>query len=383
MNPSDVVSHACRLCGSDANQAVLKLTGMPRWNHRLLEESEVAADHAVDLDVHRCPGCGFVSLPVKLQDDYYDDYVNAPSQSPQMQQFQREQAEEFVRHFGLAGKSVLEVGCGDGFFLQSLRDCGAECMGIEPSEAQRKIAMARDLRVEAGILSVGRRLGGGPFDAFATRQVFEHVPDLGGFLRAIRENLKPEAVGLVEVPNLEFILDQGRFFDFIPEHLNYFSRDSLRLALELAGFAVESVVPVQGGEALRALMRLSTPPSLEGIGQRVSELREAMATFVSDCKSRGEKVAIWGAGGKGLSMLAVADLADIDLLIDGDPHKHGRYTPVSHLRVSSPAELRPGEFGAVIITAPTYQHEILRTLREKHGFTGRVAIIENGLKISS
>jgi cyclopropane fatty-acyl-phospholipid synthase-like methyltransferase len=220
MNSRSVDFATCRLCGSAANAVALKLSGMPRWNHRLLEESEVATDRAVDLEIHRCGSCGFVSLPLQLQDDYYDDYVNAPSQSPQMQQFQRAQAHDFVERFGLRGKSVLEVGCGDGFFLDMLRAEGVECTGIEPSEAQRAIALARELRVEGGLLTADRRLPTGPFDAFATRQVFEHVPDPAAFLAAIRANLKPQAVGLVEVPNLDALIDESRFFDFIPEHLN-------------------------------------------------------------------------------------------------------------------------------------------------------------------
>lgn len=373
----------CRLCGAATNEVVLRLSGMPRWNHRLLKEAEVASDRGVDLDVHRCASCDFVSLPEQLNGDYYDDYVNAPSSSPQMQKFQTEQARAFVERFDLRGKSVLEVGCGDGYFLHALRESGAVCTGIEPSDGQLAIARARGLEVEAGFLSVGRRLTRGPFDAFATRQVFEHVTDLGAFLRAIRENLRHGAVGLVEVPNLDFLVAESRFFDFIPEHVNYFSSSSLSLALQLGGFDVLETTPVQGGEALRALVRLKDGIALDAIGARVLELRKAMADFVESCKQRGEKVAIWGAGGKGLSMLAVADLRGIDLLVDGDPHKNGRYTPVSHLRVNSPDVLAQAGIGAVIITAPTYQYEILRTLREKYGFSGRVAIIENGFKLAS
>jgi hypothetical protein len=113
----------------------------------------------------------------------------------------------------------------------------------------------------------------------------------------------------------------------------------------------------------------------------VTQIRESIFRFVADRKLSGERVVIWGAGGKGLSMLAAADLTGVDALIDGDPHKHGRFTPVSHLKVCSPEILRTSNVDAVIITAPTYQHEILKTLRDVYQFRGVVAIIENGLKI--
>ncbi len=382
MNATPAKVNVCRLCSSAASKVVLSLKGMPRWNHRLLREAELRTDRPIDLNVYQCASCGFVSTPVQLADDYYDDYVNAPSLSAQMQEFQTAQADEFFRRFQLKGKSVLEIGCGDGFFLAALAAHGAVCTGVEPSELQRSIALGRNLHVEVGILSPDRQLARGPFDAFVTRQVFEHIENMTEFLGSIRKNLRAAAVGLVEVPNLEKLIAEGRFFDFIPEHVNYFSPDSLRLALELGGFEMLEILPVQDGESLRAFVRSKQQPSFAGIERCVGEMRESIARFIADRKSRGERVAIWGAGGKGLSMLAVSDLAGVDILVDGDPHKLGRFTPVSHLRVCSPQELRGLDIGAVIITAPAYQHEILRILRDEYRFTGTVAVIENGLKLS-
>jgi hypothetical protein len=86
----------CRLCGFDGIEPAINLTGMPRWNHWLFKSHELATDRGVDLTAYRCPSCGLVSVPIKLSDDYYDDYVNVPSLSPQAQQFQSEQALEFV-----------------------------------------------------------------------------------------------------------------------------------------------------------------------------------------------------------------------------------------------------------------------------------------------
>jgi SAM-dependent methyltransferase len=371
----------CRLCGQATNRPALTLTGMPRWNHRLLNETELAHDAPIDLDIHRCDSCGFVSLPMLLGDDYYSDYVNAPSSSPQMQTFMDQQAREFVNRFALQGRSVLEIGCGDGGFLEKLRDAGADCFGIEPSEGQLRLALARNLRVEGGLLSGDRRIDDSPFDAFVTRQVFEHVEDMHGFLAAIRAHLKPEGVGLVEVPNLDILLAQHRFFDFIPEHVNYFSADTLRLVLELAGFEVLAIEPVQDDEALRALVRRKKLDPLHGLSTRVEELKRDVSVFVKHHRDRGERVAVWGAGGKGLSMLAVVDPRDIDLLVDGDANKCGRYVPVSHLRVSPPQALREQAIGAVIIMAPAYRNEILHLLRTSYKFKGAVGVVSSSFEV--
>jgi SAM-dependent methyltransferase len=347
---------------------------MPRWNHRLLRAAELAGDRAIDITVRRCASCGFVSTAMNLADDYYDDYLNVPSLSAQARRFQAAQASDFVQRFGLAGRKVLEVGCGDGFFLESLADAGAQVHGIEPSAGQRQVAEGRGLSVDGGVLSRQRVLAAGPFDAFATRQVLEHVDDIRDFLLTVRANLAPASVGLVEVPNLDKLAVDKRFFDFIPEHVNYFSPRTLRLALELAGFDVLAVEPVDNAESLRALVRWPGLPGFDGLAQRAVSLRADIARFVARCGAEGKRVAAWGAGGKGLSMLAVADLEGISLLVDADPGKLGLFTPASHLRVESPAELAAQGIGAIIVMAPAYEREIAARLRDELGFQGDIVL---------
>lgn len=366
----------CRLCHSTANRHALTLTGMPRENHRLLRENEVDRDAAVELRIYRCAECGFVNLPLPvLQDGYYEEYVNAPSNSRQMQLFLKEQAQHFVEHFGLSGKRVLEVGSGDGGFLRQLAEAGAIATGIEPSSAQCGLAQAQGLTVLQGYLDPERPLAEGPFDAFATRQVFEHVEDMRAFLAAIKAQLKPNAVGLVEVPNLDLLLEQDRFYDFIPEHVNYFGKSTLRLALEISGFEVIEVRPVQGDEALRALVRLPVRASLDRLGLRVRSLKQQVSDFIEKHGRAGTRVAVWGAGGKGLSMLAVTDLSRVDLLVDSDANKHGKYTPVSHLRVWPPEALLSHSIDVVVVMAPAYKREIADELRTRLGFQGVIGVV--------
>ncbi|BCS34697.1 NDP-hexose methyltransferase [Luteitalea sp. TBR-22] len=358
------------------------MRNMPRWNQRLLREQELASDHGRDVTLLACEQCGFVMLADGPDAGYYDDeYVNAPGSSPQMRAAQQAQAGAFVERFGLAGRRVLEVGCGDGSYLECLRQAGAEASGIEPSAAQRAIALGRGLDVADGYLSDGRMLAGAPFDAFVTRQVFEHVIDLRGFLRGIRANLAGGAVGLVEVPNFEALLAQGRYFDFFPEHVNYFTPRTLRAALELQGFDVIETAPAIEGEALAAFVRLDAPADFGPSGRLLGTLAREMEAFVAESRARGGQVAVWGAGGKGLSILAGVDLSGVDYLLDGDPHKAGRYTPVSHLRVSHPDVLRQADVRAVLITAPAYQREIRATLEETYGFRGRIALLDGGVRV--
>jgi SAM-dependent methyltransferase len=282
----------------------------------------------------------------------------------------------------LSGRRVLEAGCGDGSYLAHLAAAGADASGVEPSSRFRALARERGFRVEEGYVTAERRLEAGPFSAFVTRQVLEHVPQIHDFLTGIRENLEEGAVGLVEVPSLEKALQDRRYYDFFPDHVNYFSLRTLRLALEMNGFEVLDSLQDMFDEYNVAIVRRIGAPSLADVEATVGSLSRELLAFVRDHKARGGKVAIWGAGGKGLSVLAAGGIRDIDLLVDSDPNKQGLITPVSHLRVQAPEALASGGFTAVVITAMAYRHEIEKTLRDRFGFGGEIAVLGHHLEVA-
>lgn len=379
---SEMSEGHCRLCGHCDLTAALVLDRAPRNVQRLLRDEERASDRPITLTVCQCVRCGFVQIPPVLDDSYYDDYMMVATHSPQMQAFQAEQASGFVGRFGLAGKTVVEIGCGDGNYLDHLLRAGAKVSGIEPSRVTRELALARGHSVEAGYLTATRRLPGAPFDAFVTRQVLEHVPDIHGLLAGISHNLKPGAVGLVEVPSLEKAVEDARFYDFFSDHVNYFSFKTLRLALEMHGFEVLELSKEMFDEYNTAVVRHLPALSLSGVQHTVDMLGQQLRDFISTQQASGRRVAIWGAGGKGLTVLASAGISDIDLLVDSDPNKQGLYTPVSHLRVAPPSALQASDIDVVVITAMAYREEVQQALRDELGFTGIVATLGLTLEVS-
>lgn len=378
---SDVRSRVCRLCGHDELKVEATLRDVPRFNHRLLREDELLADIAIDLPINRCKKCGFVSVPFLLGDDYYTDYENAPSMSAFMASFIKEQAQELVSTFDLKGKTILDVGCGDGGFMSQLEANNAKCYGLEPSHSQRMLAREKGLEVSAGYLTEDIDLEGSPFDAIVSRQVFEHVEDMHGFLAAICAHLKPGGICLIEVPNLSKLVRENRFFDFIPEHINYFDERTLPLIMSMAGFFIEKVEEVQGGEALSVVGRWNEPSDLTLFGMSSDLLRREITAFIQKERELKKRVGIWGAGGKGLSILATCVGSEVDVLVDTDPSKWGRFTPVTHMQVRRPTEALLQGIDALLITAPLYRKEIAEEATSKYGFTGKIAVISNCLEI--
>lgn len=370
----------CRLCGHGRTEVALRLAGAPRDVMHLLKAEQRATDRAVDVEVRTCGSCGFVQLNPLLDEQYYDDYLMVATHSAQMQDFQRKQAQDFIQRFTLHGKHVLEAGCGDGSFSTHLKNAGAKVFGIEPSHRTREIAISRGHNVEEGYLTAERKLIHGPFDAFVTRQVLEHVPDVHDFLTGIRRNLKTGAVGLIEVPCLEKALADLRYYDFFTDHVNYFSRPTLELAARLNGFEPIETYPDMFDEYNVALVRAVEPPRLAPIQDESSRLASELRRIVDEHNAAGKKIAIWGAGGKGLTVLALAKLSKIAGLFDSDRFKHGLYTPVSHWLIEAPSADRLRNIDAVVVTAMAYHKEIEQQLRGDFKFMGRILFVSPQLK---
>jgi hypothetical protein len=210
--------------------------------------------------------------------------------------------------------------------------------------------------------------------------VLEHVPDIHDFLQGIRRNLKPGACGLVEVPRLEKALADQRFYDFFPDHVNYFSERTLRVALEVNGFDVLETRSGMFDEYNIAIIRVPMPQEMPAVQKAVDGLSREIEQFIGSCKARGEVVAIWGAGGKGLSVMSAVDVSQVDVLVDGDPHKQGLYSPVSHLRAQTPEVLTEMRVDAIIVPALAYRNEILKMLRGELSFKGTIALLGRSLE---
>jgi SAM-dependent methyltransferase len=373
----------CRVCGHTGLEPFLHLDRAPANISRLLPSEEVELDAPIEIDVWRCPACGMVQLGELLAETFYEDYVMTVSHSPTMQRYQREQASDLVARFGLAGRSVMEVGCGDGHYLSILAELGAEVYGLEPSAPFRHLTERRGLPVYAGYAADLEPLPGGPYDAIVTREVLEHVPDPIDFLSSIRASLSSDGIALVEVPSLEQALERGRFFDFFPDHLNYFSVGTLARVLERSGFLVLEITRGMGGEYLQAIVRVDAERGAANLDATRNAVVRDLRSLEDACLAQGRRLGVWGAGAKGLSVLAATQARGVSVLVDSDPHKHGRYTPGSGLLVEPIERLTTDPVDVVVVTAMAYIDEIVAELRDEVGFGGPIYYLGHGLEAAA
>ncbi|MCH4873258.1 bifunctional 2-polyprenyl-6-hydroxyphenol methylase/3-demethylubiquinol 3-O-methyltransferase UbiG [Pseudomonas helleri] len=97
----------------------------------------------------------------------------------------------------LAGKKVLDVGCGGGILSESMAQRGATVMGIDMGEAP--LAVARLHQLESGVNVDYRQITAEAlaeempeqFDVVTCLEMLEHVPDPASVIRACYRMVKP------------------------------------------------------------------------------------------------------------------------------------------------------------------------------------------------
>lgn len=119
---------------------------------------------------------------------------------------------------GLNFGSVLDVGCGDGRFLNELSKQGRNCrlVGLDPSS--RAIAYAKFISPE--VLWVEGKLSsespGSPFDLITLIEVIEHIEpnELDEFLSLVHYNLNSDGRLIISVPSSNIPLNKKHYQHF-------------------------------------------------------------------------------------------------------------------------------------------------------------------------
>lgn len=142
----------------------------------------------------------------------------------------------------LAGRRVLDVGCGAGQFLAALAARGCECHGTELSaETAVRAAGVAGIRLHVGPIDAST-YPEGIFDLISAWHVLEHLSDPDATLRNCRRWIREGGTLMVAVPNIDSWqarLFRGYWFHLDPpRHLFHFGVASLRTALQEAGFRI-------------------------------------------------------------------------------------------------------------------------------------------------
>jgi 2-polyprenyl-3-methyl-5-hydroxy-6-metoxy-1,4-benzoquinol methylase len=243
MNPQpesnpELTPLACDLCGSVT-----------------VRELYTAKDRLRNTDllfsIVECAGCGVLrTLPdmsdAELARYYPDDYWGGAGPSQKWIESSQSEKTRFLSRCDLSSGSILDVGCGAGFFLRALSPATWERFGVETGEAA---ARAAERAVGSGHVFAGTLAqsawADSRFDVVTFWSALEHTNEPRANLREAKRIIKHGGSLIIQVPNAASY--QARFFggDWFaldaPRHRYHFTLSLLDRLLSEIGFEVYRV----------------------------------------------------------------------------------------------------------------------------------------------
>tara|TARA_B100001057_G_C22786188_1_gene925657 strand:- start:215 stop:1096 length:882 start_codon:yes stop_codon:yes gene_type:complete len=145
------------------------------------------------------------------------------------------------------GGSILDIGCGWAQALLFFKKKGLDCYGFDPAIEAVEYGCKNGLKIKHAGLGGMNVFDDKKFDMVTMFNVLEHLADPVKSIEQIKDILKPNGILAIDVPN-EFndFQTTGRDVHGLndwwiapPNHLNYFSKDSLVNFLQSLGFSVQ------------------------------------------------------------------------------------------------------------------------------------------------
>jgi Methyltransferase domain/C-methyltransferase C-terminal domain len=378
-------SRPCPVCGATSNVSFLRRSQVPAHQNALFG-TEVAARHINRGDLHllACTRCGFVFNgafePFKL--DYGGAYDNTQSYSETFNAYLDGLVNEMIYRRAVQDSRIVEVGCGKGGFLRKLV-CASGAFntghGYDPNyEGPETDCNGRLMFHREFFGSSTEHVAG---DVVVCRHVIEHIPDPVTFLSAVITAVSesPGAKLFFETPDVEWILKEGAIWDFFYEHCSYFSVESIRVAMGLAGLQAVRIERVFGGQYLfvearpRAELRdtakgaSTVPQSALKFGRSEERILRRLRARLITIAAEG-KVVVWGAGAKGVTFLNLVDPGArvVTRVIDVNPNKHGRFLAGTGHRIEGPEIGLREDIRTIIVMNQNYVGEVRRMLDSNH-----------------
>jgi len=386
----------------------IDLANAPASNSFLTAEQLNEPEVFYPLKVYTCHNCFLVQVDeYKKSDAIFDSqYVYFSSYSRSWLKHAEQYTEMMTARFGYNEDSlVMELASNDGYLLQYFRQKNIPVLGIEPTA--NTAAAALEKGVESVVDFFGVRLAkklaaeNRKADLLLGNNVLAHVPDIVDFVAGMKIVLKDEGVITMEFPHLVQLVDNNQFDTIYHEHFSYLSFHTVQqvfLSQGLVMFDVEEI-PTHGGslrifakhaedksktitERVGLLLKkekdkgLTSMAYYENFTRKALKVKLDLLDFLVQQKRTGKKVAAYGAAAKGNTLLnycgVKADL--VDLVVDANPHKQGKFLPASHIPVVDEQQLKAARPDYVLILPWNLKEEICAQLSYIREWNGKFVI---------
>lgn len=366
----------CNVCGNELSDNILSLPKLPLTE--FFFKSPTPVDQFLfDQTVYHCEKCSHTQLgniipPEKL---YYSSYFFLTSKSPTGKKA-NDQFLKFIRTIIRPSiySNIIEIGCNDLYLLTQLTEYGEEIVGIDPSLTSHNGDLSdSNLIKKIGKLveeiSINDYVDCSKSTLIISSHTLEHIVNPATLFQTLINQFDREITCIFQFPIMEYILENNRYDQIFHQHVNYFSKRSIKYLIGKYGGVIlaESANPHHWGSYMVAftLSRKSGSVKKHPLPETLVTPSLIKSQYLEFCNQMkylntiltkmilSHEMAAYGAALMIpiLSYHIQFDFSRFDKIIDDDPKKHGLYYPGISTPISTPDEKSNYDDSCIFISA--------------------------------
>ena len=369
------------MCRESGIEVLHTISSIP-VHHALPDVSIPKEKDFAFLEIAECNSCGHI-YNAAFDPDHIDDlyYKNLQTNRPVHRTMTKalEDVCSFIMSDQKSGLSIMEIGGGTGEVSRAMANSARRFILVEPSQA----LTAEDFsgtRVELIADFFPTDVIKEKFDIIICRQVLEHTTDPLSFLTAVRAHLKPEGTAYIEVPRMDYIVENLSPIDFHYAHVQYFFQSHLKATFLRTGLEPYRSCHIKDGHDIGYMLKAvepkiipRTPNSNAGISF-AGKLKERIDLARQRLRQINGTMALYGATVYSQAFMGLfPEFEDISIVFDDTESYAGSnaYGPFGRVKIGVPTAENLVGIDTIIIAAHLHDQVIYERLL-KLGFGGIV-----------
>ncbi len=346
-------------------------------SHQLIEILDLGDQHLSDFRVDRelppkhpltlllCTSCSLVQLTETVtRDNMYHDGYGYRSGVNELIRSNLKMIVDLGVEYSLKSRNWLDIACNDGTLLSMVPN-NFYRVGVDPVKKFKvESSVHGDLILDDYFPTKNIPLEL-KFDVITSISMFYDLDDPNEFVAAIKESLADDGVWIVQQNYLVSMLENLSFDNVCHEHIEYYSLTAMKNLVEKHGLEINHVFEdsINGGSIITVISRLGTREINQSVSNYVVKERKfgvldprtygefaknvdlvamQLHKLVTDLKTKGKTVYIYGASTRGAVIWQKADLDStlIDFAVERQEEKFGKYFSAISVMIISEMEMR-------------------------------------------
>ena len=377
----------CRICFSKKLAGYLNLGNQP-FSNSFLNYKDIKKEKKFPLKLVICRNCGLSQLSIIPNTKFiFSKYDYLSSSSKALTDHYKKLVNKLVRKYKILPKdSILDIGCNDGVLLNHYPKNFKNIIGIEPSDAVKKIKQKRIKLVKNffNFKTSEKYLKKYSKPRIITiTNVLAQIHNLNDLVKGLNNITDKKSLIVIEFPYLLHMVNKCLFDLIYHEHLSYFSLTPLKFLFAKFNIKIinfEKLDMGASGPALRLFLarknsiyktakKISKQLQHEKVwgikkikryvlfGKKTQTKIKKIKKIINLKYNRGFKIGCFTASSKGNTMLNCLNLNKqiIKFASENNMKKIGKFTPGTHIKIISDRDFCKKKIDYAILLSWNYK----------------------------